>query len=108
MEEGDEERGLEQDEKTAAFCLQRPDCRKTHTSVQKSHILHLRCSLCLLKSAAAQVLWALFRNLNHRVAYYRNLHSFRLTTAGRFALRASVPQPQSAFWALTVPSPCFG
>ena len=35
------------------------DSLKAHTSVQKSHILHLRCSLCLLKSAAAQGLWAL-------------------------------------------------
>jgi hypothetical protein len=57
--------------------------------------LHLRCSLCSQESAAAQGLWALFRNLNRRVAYYRSLHSFRLTTAGRFALRAS------AHWAHT-------
>ena len=71
------------------------DCRKTHTYQHEPHILHLRCSLCSQESAAAQGLWALFRNLNRRVAYYRSLHSFRLTTAGRFALRAS------AHWAHT-------
>ena len=43
----------------------------------------------------ANAFGVVFRNLNLRAGYCRSLHSFRLTTAGRFALRAS------AHWAHT-------